>query len=418
MASCCGKHTVHNLCCKSDLDGVPAAAGLLSRLKPGLQLNRKSKTPPVFTTFDRYLLIRYSHVFGITFCALFGLYVVIDAFTNAGDLLNTNAGAWKALRDVAEFYVYRASWFFDAFGGTGTVVAALVTLSLVLRYGELSPILSAGIPTYRLAVPLLVGASVVTVAMVVNQELVIPRIKHHLQMETGDDQSAGTAVEPDYDRATQVHIAGQQIFPAQQRLVAAEFTLPAQLITVRLTTVKAGEAVFCDATPDRPRGWLLRGTSPTLDHLDLIETGRKVILPTAAADEIFVVSDLTPDRLSMRNKNFELLSTRDLVARLKNPTFAAATATQESLHLHSRFVRYLINLLVVMCCMPVLMRKESRSILVNMALCAGLMGTTFGLMQACQFLATSHLLAADLAAWLPVMVIGTVAAWGTGWIRT
>ena len=372
----------------------------------------------MFTTFDRYLLQRYWHVFGITFCALFGLYVVIDAFTNAGDLLNTNAGAWRALRDMAEFYVYRAFWFLDAFGGTGAVIAALVTLSLVLRYGELSPVLSAGIPTYRLAVPLLVGTSFVTVAMVVNQELVIPRIKHHLQMETGDDQSAGAMVEPDYDRATQVHIAGLQIFPAQQRLVAAEFTLPAQLITTRLTTVKAGEAVFHDATPDRPRGWLLRGTTPPLAHLDLVEAGHKVILPAEAADEMFVVSDLTPDRLSQRDTNFELLSTRDLIARLKSPTFAAATATQESLHLHSRFVRYVINLLVVLCCLPVLMRKESRSILANMALCAGLMGTTFGLMQVCQFLATSHLLAADLATWLPVIVIGTIAAWGTGWIRT
>jgi len=34
------------------------------------------------TTFDRYLLRRYWHVFGVGFLALFGLYFVIDIFNN------------------------------------------------------------------------------------------------------------------------------------------------------------------------------------------------------------------------------------------------------------------------------------------------------------------------------------------------
>lgn len=374
--------------------------------------------PPVLTTFDRYLLNRYWHVFFITFCALFGLYVVIDAFTNAGDLLNTSHGAASAFKEMAEFYSYRALWFLDVFGGTGAVLAALVTMSLVLRYGELNPVLSAGIPTYRLTVPLLIGTMIVNLVMIANQELAIPRIKHHLQMETGDDRSLGTDVEPDYDRATQIHISGQQLFLGEQRLVGAEFTLPAQLVTTRLTTVRAGEAVFCDATADRPRGWLLRGTRPALAALDLVEAGHKVVLPGETAAEMFIVSDLSPDRLSHRDSNYEFLSTHELVARLSNRTFATATGTQQSLHLHSRFLRYPINLLVVLACVPVLMRKESRSILMNLALCAGVMGTTFGFLQVCTFLAKTHLLATDLAAWLPVIAIGTVSAWATGWIRT
>jgi len=34
------------------------------------------------TTFDRYLLRRFWHVFGIGFFATVGLYVVFDGFTN------------------------------------------------------------------------------------------------------------------------------------------------------------------------------------------------------------------------------------------------------------------------------------------------------------------------------------------------
>jgi len=374
--------------------------------------------PPVLTTFDRYLLNRYWHVFGITFCALFGLYVVIDAFTNVGDLLNIRDGAFGAVREMVELYSYRALWFLDVFGGTGAVLAALVTMSLVLRHGELNPVLSAGVPTYRLTVPLLIGTMVVNLLLVANRELAIPRIKHHLQMETGDDRSLGTEVEPDYDRATQIHVAGQQLFLGQQRLIGAEFTLPAQLITTRLTMVKSGEALFQPAKGDRPRGWLLRGARPMLAQLDLVENGRKLVLPGETADEIFIVSDLSPDRLSHRESNFEFLSTRELVARLGNRTFATAMSTQQSLALHTRYLRYPINLLVVLACVPVLMRKESRSILMNLALCSAVMGITFGMIQACNLLATSHLIATDLAAWLPVIAVGTGSAWVTGWIRT
>ena len=35
--------------------------------------------------FDRYLLRRYWHVFFIGYSALFGLYFVIDVFTNVSD---------------------------------------------------------------------------------------------------------------------------------------------------------------------------------------------------------------------------------------------------------------------------------------------------------------------------------------------
>ena len=41
------------------------------------------------TTFDRYLLSRYCHVFVVFFVAAMGLYVVADGFTNLEDYLNS-----------------------------------------------------------------------------------------------------------------------------------------------------------------------------------------------------------------------------------------------------------------------------------------------------------------------------------------
>ena len=78
--------------------------------------------------------------------------------------------------DMAEFYAYRASMFFDMTGPIVSVLAAMLAFSLVLRYGELNPVLAAGIPTYRLMIPLLWGTLFVNGAMIVNQEVIIPRI--------------------------------------------------------------------------------------------------------------------------------------------------------------------------------------------------------------------------------------------------
>src|SRR5262245_19481079 len=128
------------------------------------------------TIFDRYLLRRYAYVFAIGYMALFGLYFVIDVFTNVSDFLDQPGGTLLMLVEMARYYAYRACYFLGVVGGTMEVIAAMVALALVQRHGELNPVLSAGISTFRLIRPLVIGAVLVNVIIVLNQELVIPRI--------------------------------------------------------------------------------------------------------------------------------------------------------------------------------------------------------------------------------------------------
>jgi len=52
----------------------------------------------VNTTFDRYLISRYLQIFLILFVSVFGLYVVIDGFSNVDEFQEHAAGA---LEEVA-----------------------------------------------------------------------------------------------------------------------------------------------------------------------------------------------------------------------------------------------------------------------------------------------------------------------------
>src|SRR5438445_447817 len=158
------------------------------------------------TTFDRYLLRRYWHVFAVGYLAMFGLYFVIDVFTNVTDFLEQSKGSIALVTAVAQYYSYRACYFFGLIGGTLEVIAAMVALALVQKHGELNPILSAGISTFRLMRTLLVGAFMVNGLILINQEIVIPRIAVHLQLDAGRSDFTGE-IEPVMDFATDMLIA-------------------------------------------------------------------------------------------------------------------------------------------------------------------------------------------------------------------
>jgi len=367
------------------------------------------------TTFDRYLLKRYWHVYIIAFLALFGLYVIIDAFSNADDFLDREGTAFQVMLEMAEFYAYRASMFFDMIGSTVSVMAAMASFSLVLRYGELNPVLAAGIPTYRLMIPLLWGTLFINGAMVVNQELVIPRIASQLQIGAGSDAMV-YSVEPVYDFATQILIAGQRMHLHEQKMEVAEFVLPVPLIADELTTIKAPAAVY----EQRPAnsGWRIMGVPTPYEDLKLTPRGREVVRPGARPDELFVVTDVSFDRLYRRDKNFEYLTTWELMRRIRSPSFGAVSIRSQSLHLHVRLTRPIMSLIAVLLGVPLIARKDSRGLVGNLAISAVAMGLAFGTSQAFFFLGKANVVSPDLAAWGPIIICGTASAWISGFVRT
>src|SRR5689334_12034135 len=93
------------------------------------------------TLLDRYLLQRYWQAFGVTFLALFGLYVVLDVFTNLDEFTRDSAGIRSVVVEMLRFYAFRGCAFFESVGSLVSVMSALMALAMLLRHGELNPIL-------------------------------------------------------------------------------------------------------------------------------------------------------------------------------------------------------------------------------------------------------------------------------------
>ncbi len=365
----------------------------------------------MFTTFDRYLLKRYFHVFIIGFIATYGLYVVFDGFTNIDGFQVgvKDDSSMSLLWLMMEFYLYQSSIFFDMVSPILTVLSGVVVFSLMVRHGELNPVLSAGIPTYRLAIPLAFATIMVNCLIVTNQELIIPRIADKVQAERGDIGTSRQFVEPVYDFSTRIMINGQEMLLTEKKMMNAEFVLSKPMVH-DFVTVKSDEAIYHEKTETSAGGWLLTQASPRYNELEIAEFAREIILPGNDPNDIFIVTDVGCDQLCNRNTS-SLIATPELIARINNPSFSDLSIRKQTMDLHFRLTRPFINLIAVMMSIPFVLRKESRSQIMNIAICTAVMGGLFLINQCFFYLGASKLITPDQAAWFPVIACGTLAAW-------
>ena len=68
--------------------------------------------------------------------------------------------------------------------------------------------------------------------------------------------------------------------------------------------------------------------------------------------------------------------------------------------------------------LPLVMRRESQSLILNMTICAMVIGGFYVLSQASQMLGGNELIRPDFAAWLPVIVTGGATVWTSGLVQT
>ncbi|MFQ5733281.1 MAG: LptF/LptG family permease [Planctomycetaceae bacterium] len=370
----------------------------------------------MLTTFDRYLIKCYLSAFAILFVSTFGLFVVIDGFTNVDAFQQGKEGTAEVLRWMAAYYGIQSIEFFDLVAPVLSVVAMMVVLALLQKNSELHPILAAGVPVYRLVLPILAGAMVVSSVVVLNQEFVIPRLGHKLQSHRTEQQTE-RSVEPLYDFKTRIHIDGKRLNLDENRLSEAEFILPANLAT-ELTALKAPRATYLEKSGERPRGWLLRNVQPSYDRVLLTEEGKKLVRRTNTPGDVFIITDVSIDQLSNRSKNFRFLSTRQLVQRIRNPSTGLNSIRSQTLFFHRRLVRPLLNVLAAFIVLPLVLRKESHSLVGNIALCALVMSTMYGAGYLFSYLGQVNFMPADLAAWSPAFISGGVGAWLSGVVQS
>ena len=197
----------------------------------------------------------------------------------------------------------------------------------------------------------------------------------------------------------------------------AKFVLPANDVAQDLTTLRAQEAVWTPSAKEGESGWLLKGASPSFAELKLTESGQSIVRGTANENEVFIATDVSFEQLYNKHSSYKYLSTPQLIRSIRNPTDLISVRGQ-MLHLHMRLVKPLLNLACVFIAVPLIVRKESRSLITSFALCSVILGVMLGGLQLSTILGQANLIQVDLAAWAPVIACGTVGAWVSGLMQT
>ena len=76
------------------------------------------------------------------------------------------------------------------------------------------------------------------------------------------------------------------------------------------------------------------------------------------------------------------------------------------------------NIFVIILAARFTIRKNFHYLIMNMAVCALVLGVFYGFFQGCLALSSSHFLRPDLAAWLPVIVMAGASVWTSGYVQT
>ena len=367
----------------------------------------------MLTTFERQLFRQFLMVNAIYLCVILGLFTVIDLFDNVDDFVNhTEGGMLQIALAVGSYYGHVGLFIFDSAAIPMISMSGLTVLLLLKRRGQHKPFLSAGIPTYRVLAPaLLLGAGVMVGLKMVNREVFLGNAVHHLHAQRGSSADTLQIIAPRYDHASQILIDGWAVFPESNRVEQAAFVLPPEIAGQDMVCLKAAQAEFYPKQGKRPSGWLLRSADPPLSEIPLTDLGKTFVLRSKQEENIFVVSDVTPDLIYKAKESSGFLSTPQLIDRINSPAIDNNTARDLEFNFHVRLLEPFLTGLMICIAIPVILQKESRGMIVNAGECGFWLFTIIGSTYAVRFLPALQVAEPVQAAWIPIFFATPLTVW-------
>lgn len=358
------------------------------------------------TTLDRMFLVSYFRSYLIVLTSLLSLYVVIDLFTNIDSFGKAGGGFRGVVGHILSYYGYQVALIFDRLAEAITLLAAMFAVSWMQRNNELLPQLSAGIPTRRVVRPVLLGAAATLSLGVLNQELVIPRIAGQLVRTKDDpDGSKAQTLTGAYDPVTGVHIEGVLGIPKDREVVMFFATFP-----------DGGPGGMFHLTADRgfyrpadgsefSGGWELRLKPDAEGRVWQPPDKLPVYLKPMGYGRYFLaVKDVDYDVVTRGGAWFLYASTAELRELLARPD--PRRQAKVAVLFHTRLTRPLVGAVLVLLGLGVILRNPNRHVFISAGLCLAFAATFYLLVLGCKYLGDNNLVAAPLAAWLPVLLFG------------
>jgi len=364
------------------------------------------------TILDRYILRSFVFNFvGWNLCII-GIFVVFDLFSNFDSLLQAGKAVNNVPKVVFLYYFFKSIPIVLLLGSVLSLVAAMVTVAMLMRNNEFVPIQAAGISTLRIIRPLIIAVLCLTALFCLMREILLPNVQDRIVMEISDyADNKGTLLNFTRDNETNLDISGDRVFRSEKRISKPEFIFPrtAARQQLRLT----GESAFYQsATKSRPAGYLLTGVQDrhTLQGSSLMWEDEPILITPADADylepdQCFVVTNVPFESLASRDA-WQYASLWTLISAARNKSLDVGTSMHASIH--SRLTQPFLDMSLLFIGLPVLLLSGDRNVFKAMGLSGLILIGFLVVCYASQFAGTNNDMPV-LGAWLPLMIFVPLA---------
>jgi len=354
---------------------------------------------------DRYIAKNFLIGYVIVFCVMLGLRTAIDLFLNLDEFTEhtTELGMWGVIKNILTFYSLHSTLYFRDFAGMITVFAAVFSLYKMVRTNELVAVMASGVSLKRVIGPIVLLALLMTGLFVINQELIIPPLSDKLVRS--QDEIPG---QESYDVSFIMDGNGSLIRSPKFDVKTSTLHNPTIIVRSKkanaliwelIGRISAEKMVYDPNT----RVWIFTNGRYTEKE------SRNVAQPIPS-----YVSDITPKDIPVRRKSRHLilLSSRQLATLAAQSTKIKDRAQLYS-QKHFRITEPIINLAMLMVCLPILVCRDPKSMKSAITISFGLTTACFITTFVCKMLATEVVFGdrvmPELWAWLPAAIFLPIA---------
>lgn len=308
---------------------------------------------------DRYVAKNFIVGYLIAFFVLIGLCITLDLFVNLDEFAEqADQGAGAVLHNMLVYYGPRIALWFRYLASMITVIAAVFSLARMTKNNELIAVMASGTSLKRVLAPILLLAVLLTGLLIVDEEVIIPRLARQLTLSHdevgGQRRYAFWFIGDGFGNLICAREYNESNQTMEQPFIVLREQEPQ---TDRWKVVGQIQARRATYDPDR-RGWQLD------DAQRMNVLPEEIALPdTPVVEPVeFLPSDLKPQEIPLRRQEGykSLLSLRQIETLIRNPGTRSADMAELILQKHARIVDPIMNLILLMVALPVLVCRDPR----------------------------------------------------------
>jgi len=359
----------------------------------------------MLSILDRYLLRNLLINYLIGLSVMISLYIALDMFVNMDEFTEHGYPLSTVIVNIIDFYLPNVLLYFAQLSGVITAYACFAVLSRMRKLNEMTAILASGVSLYRVAVPIIAFGIGTTALLVIDTELLIPRVAHKLARdhdEAGHARAYEVVFLQDRDDAL---VSAQQFHPIIRDL--------RNMLVIRrdakgrvVETIEADHATWEPPNAVHDVGWWKLERSRETSRAVRRSTGLAPREDLTVSYPAHYASELSPEAIEVRQAagwiSFLSLSGLKQLEAEGSANRAEIIRTR-----HARVAQPIVAVVLLLLGLPFFLDRSRGNVLADTAKCLSLCGLCYIVTFVAQGIRPETVSA--LPAWIPIFVFGTLA---------